>query len=804
MNAWHLDVRLGWRSLRRSPGYAALAMLTLALGIGATTAIFSVVYGLLLRPLPYPNAERMAVLWEVGENFGPMSIAYPNYLDWRERARLVDQVVVFRRTSIALSGDGEPERLAGAQASRNIFEGPGIQPLLGRTFSADEDKPGGARVAIISHGLWQRRFGADSAIVGRKLTLDGEPYEVVGVLEPGVGYPSRTDVWVPIGRFSDNPDWTRGNHPGIYGMVRLAPGAGVAQAQAEFDSITAAMAKEYPDSNTGTSVELTALNEYLSRDLRPAALALLGAVLFVLMIACVNVANLVATRMVGRRRELAVHVALGAASPRLVRQSLAESLLLAAGGAAIGIALADGGIRLLLLLWPDLFPAAVAIRLDTPVFAFAAGVALLSALAFGLWPAWRAGRADPHLALREGGHAAGDRRSGRAGRVLGTVQIALTVVLLIGACLLTKSLLGLMNAELGVRTEHRISLGIQLPENRYDGPARVRFLEALMPRLRAIPGVENAAVSSNVPLLDGNQTSYLVRGVVAPPVNERPHAEYAEVDGDYFATMGIPLLNGRLFEPADAVNGQARSIIIDQAFAAKHWPGEDPLGKQIHMGRDDTDEARRTVVGVVGNVQYRGPESQPPLPQMYFPLAAGIMPSFRVVLATGIETDAVMPAVRREIAAQDAALPIFDVRTMDSVVEGALSSHRLNTALMSLFAALAMTLSGIGIYGVLACHFARRTQELGVRVALGATRREISRLVLRHAARIVIGGALAGSIGALIAGRAMTGLLVGVDPIDPPIFALALAFVAAVGFAAAGLPAWRACRVAPIEALRQE
>jgi predicted permease len=804
MSAWQLDLRLGLRSLRRSPAFAVLAIVTLALGIGATTAIFSVVYGLLLRPLPYPNADRMAVLWEAAENFGPMSIAYPNYLDWRERAKLVDQIVVFRRSSIALSGDGEPERLAGSQASRNVFEAPGIGTQLGRSFTAEEDRPGGPRVAIISDGLWRRRFSADPAIVGSKLTLDGEPHEVVGVLGAGVGYPGRTDVWVPIGRYSDDPGWTRGNHPGIYGAVRIAPGATLEQVKAEFASITGALAREYPDSNTGTSVELTALNEYLSRDLRPAALALLAAVGFVLLIACVNVANLVSTRMVGRRRELAVHVALGAASRRLVRQSLAESLLLATGGALVGVVLADLGLRGLLMLWPDLFPAAIQIRLDAPVFGFAAGVALLSAIAFGLWPAWRAGRSDPHHALREGSHAAGDRRSGRAGRILGTAQVALTVVLLVGACLLTKSLLGLMNADLGMQTEHRLAIGVQLPENKYDEPARVRFIDALLPRLRAIPGVRSAGVSSNMPLLNGSQTSFAVRGVEAPPVNHRPHAEYAEVDNGYFDTMSIPLVSGRLFEPADVVDGNARAVVIDQAFVRKHFPDKDPLGQQIHMGHDDVEMARRTIVGVVGDVQYRGPGGEPPLPEMYFPYAAGIMPGFRVALATDIATETVLPAVRREIAALDPALPIFDVRTMDAVVEGALSSHRLNTTLMSLFAGLAMVLSGIGIYGVLAYHFARRTQEMGVRVALGATRREISRLVLGHAARIVIGGAILGSLGALVAGQAMKGLLVGVSPIDPPIFALALAFIAAVGFSAAGLPAYRACRITPIEALRQE
>jgi putative ABC transport system permease protein len=797
------DVRYGLRMLAKNPGFTVIAVLTLALGIGANTVIFSIVNSLLLRPLPYPKAEELVVVWETGKTFGPMSISYPNYEDWRAQAKAVD-IAIFRRQSFTLTGEGEPERLRGSLASASLFDVVEVPPQLGRSFRADEDRPGGDRVAILSHGLWERRFGSDEGVLGRKLTLNGVLHTVIGVMPARFSYPSNTDAWVPIGPYSDDPAWReRGNHPGIYGVGRLK--RSLEEARAEIEAIAVRLEAQYPQANAGNRVALTPLRGYLVQDTRPVLLILMGAVGLVLLIACANVANLLLARGVARRREVAIRATLGATRWRIAQQFLTESLAIALAGGALGLLASRWGIGAILALNTGFTPRTGVVEMDTWVLGFTAGLSILTGLVFGIAPAWRAARGEYSRTLKEAGRSTtGGRGQQRLKAALVVSEVALALVLLISAGLLTKSLATLLRVDPGFNSESLLTMNVSLPEAKYrEMPQAIRFYEELVPRLAALPGVRAAAVSGELPLLSGSQSGFNVSGRPPLPPGENPAAEYNQVTPEYFQALGIPLLGGRALDSRDR-EGTPKVMLVDESFARKHWPGEDAIGKQIFFGPNDVPERRLTVVGVVGPVRYAGLGQEPPRPQMYYPFAQNPTRSVFVVIRTEGDPLGVVSGVKQQVQALDPDLPLYSVQTMEKVVEDSTASQRLNALLLGFFSGLALVLTAVGLYGVISFTVAQRTHEIGIRVALGALPMDILRLVVGQGLRLTLLGVGLGLAASFAVTQLLSKLLFQISPRDPLTFFGVTGVLAAVALAACWIPARRATRVDPMVALRYE
>ena len=814
------DLRYALRGLRQRPGFTLVAVLTLALGIGANTAIFSVVNGVLLRALPYERPGRLAMIWGHRNQEPLAELSVPEYWDLRERTHAFAGLAAFAEGNINLTGIGTPERISAGYLTANATALLGVAPAVGRGFTAEEDLPGGPPVVLLGDGLWRRRFGADPKVIGRVLTLDDTPTTVVGVMPPDFQLPTHyagapKELWAPM---QLDPAINRGERGWHFLEVigRLRDGVALEAASAETSSLMRGMLAAYPMEYTPEfDGSATAVSQSVVGDVRPALLVLLGAVALLLLIACANVAGLLLARSEMRQREIALRTALGAGRSRLVRQLLTESLLLAAAGGLVGLLLAVWGVQGLVLAAPPSVPRLDAVGIDLHVLGYTLGVTLLTGILFGLAPALHAVRGDLTGALTDGGRAGTTGRGRqRVRQALVTGQIAVALVLVTGAGLLVQSFLRLRQVDPGFVPEHLLTARVELSPVRYhDNDVKRRFYENLLERLRSIPGVRSAATARALPMtgrLEIGDWSFILEGqAAAPPLPTDWHpADWQVVSPGYFATMGIPLLQGRDFAATDR-RGAPGAMIVNRTLARQVWPGGDALGRRVLLGGGDADSVWRTVVGIAGDVRHRGLTASPRpemfLPYAQFPAGTGTAPpSMHVVLRAAGDPSALATALGAAVAALDPDVPLSGVQTMETAMGSWAAERRLIMLLVSGFALVALVLGSVGIYGVMAHVVAQREREIGVRMALGALPGQIVGLVVSQSAWLVGAGILAGTAGALAVTRLLTGLLFQVRPTDPLTF-LGTALVLVVAAAGATLvPALRAVRTDPAHALRSE
>ena len=815
------DVRYGARMLLKNPGITFVVILALALGIGANTAIFSVINAGLLRPLPYDEADRLLFLNEKSPVLDEMSISYPNFTDWRNQNHVFEKIGVYNRNSYNLTGFGEAERIPTGQVSADLFAALRVNAALGRVFTNEEDKPGGPPVVVLSYGLWQRRFGGQTNILNQQLTLNGKSYTVIGVMPQGYLYPSRVEMWVPVGQLSGDPSWQeRGNHPGLYAVARLKPGATQAQAQADMDNISANLQKQYPDSNSANGVRIRPLLEIFVSDVRSALWVLFGAVAFVLLIACANIANLLLARATARQKEMAIRSAMGAGRWRIARQLLTESILLSIVGGALGLLIAQWFIKFILYVSPDAIPRSRELSLDWKVLAFTIGVSFLTGILFGLVPALQAGVVDVHETLKETGRGTTGRHWLRSSLVV--VEVASTLVLLIGAGLMIRSFYRLQSVNPGFSYARLASFTVNLPQKKYVGEDQpISFFKRLLENLKTLPGVESTAVASGLPLgNNGWQTSFQVDGQPKPPPGQMPLMEACTVSPDYFRAMNIPLLRGRYFTDQDNRSFLAgkdlskfndgerlvagvNSIIIDEEFARRHWPNDDAVGKRIKMGGDETPRFL-TVVGVVGRVKMEGLSQDSNRVQGYFPFWQLPFNGMTVIVKASGDPNQLIAAAREQVKQIDPDQPIYNIRTMDEIRAESVSSERLNLTLFSIFAGIALILAIVGIYGVMSYSVTQRTHEIGIRMAIGAQQRDVFKMVIGQGMMLALIGIGIGLVGAFALTRLMSTMLFGVTATDPATFAAIAVLLTVVALIACYLPGRRATKVDPVISLRYE
>ncbi|HEX8161816.1 MAG TPA: ABC transporter permease [Pyrinomonadaceae bacterium] len=806
MRTFWQDIRYGVRVLLKSPGFAAVAVLVVALGIGANTAIFSVVNAVLLRPLPFESPERLVRVFGTNPQRNSFSrpYSYLNFSDLRAQNGSLEGLAAYTATSAALSGAETPEQITGVVASGDIFRVLKTKPLAGRLLVPEDEKPGGTPVAVISHGLWQRRFGADPSVVGRLIRLDGREREIVGVTPADFRFEFVTDAadfWTPI-----DPQASGFQSRGAIFLEvigRLKPGVSIAQAQADMSGVMGRLQQAYPNPNAGIGIRLSGAREELVGDLRPTLLVLLGAVGFVLLIACANVANLLLARASGRGREMAVRVALGASRGRIVRQLLTESTLLACSGGLLGLLFAVWGVSLLSSFIPADVPRFDETSLDLRVLGFTLAASVVTGLLFGLAPAIRSSKLDMNEALKEGGRSATEGRGhNRVRSLLIVSEVALSLVLLIGAGLLIKSFVKLRNTDPGFNPQNTLTASLSLASVRYEKDEQItRFYDQLIERVRALPGVESVGGVMPLPLSgNGMAYSFVLTDRPEPPPGQGLSASARFATPDYFRAMGIPLRGGRLFTEEDRA-GAPPVLVINEAFARRYLPGEEPLGKRMRIGYNRIEGE---IVGVVGDV--RGNSlSVPGGPEYYIPqsLAASGDMSLVVRTSTG-DPASLTPALRGVVREMDKDQPLYEVRTMAALVSRSVARQRFSMTLIGVFAALALALAAVGIFSVMSFLVAQRTHEIGIRMALGAQGRDILRMVVGQGMTLTLVGVGIGLAGAFGLTRLMSGLLFGVSATDPATFGGVAALLAAVALVACYVPARRATRVDPMIALRHE
>lgn len=798
-----LDLRFGFRMMLRNPGYTSVALVTMALGVGANTAMFSIVHGVLLKPLPYPEPDRIVLLQEsnLSRGWASFTIAPPNFWDWQQRNRSLEVSAVFQPASAIYTGGDRPETVPVFRASDGFLEILGGEPTLGRAIAHGDLDPTAPPVVILSHGFWQRTFGGDPAILGRTMTLDGMTYTVVGVLPRGWRAISRrpVDLIVPL---RPEPSWyTNRNSHFLYGLARLRPGVSVDQARSDLGSIAAALSQEYRDSNEGWGVTVTPLKEVILGPTGSQLVILMAAVGLVLLIACVNLANMALARATVRTRELAIRTAVGAGRGRVVRQLLVESVLLAAVGGAIGVILANVALGAFVTGWPALLPRMREISIDRTVLLFSLGLSVAAGVAFGLAPALSVTGTSLNEALRQGSHGiAGDRSRRWMRATLVAAEVGVAVVLLVGCGLLVRSFAALQAEDPGFQAENRLVLSTPLPRAKYASPdAQRRFGGAALARLRALPGVEAAALTSLIPLEGSdNIWSYWVYGSAAPADHGDGAALVYRVSGEYIQAMGLRLLAGRGIGPEDRVDGPP-VVVISESLARRHFAGENPVGRRIRWGRSAEDPGVE-IVGVVGDVQHYvlGRTS---IPQVYLPFSQRPSGNVNFVIKASVPPSSLMHGVRAAVRAVDPDEPVAGMQNYDALVSGSISLPRFRTLIMSAFGLSALLLAVVGLYGVLAYSVSRRTQEIGVRMALGATRGSVAGLVVREGLPLVGIGLIAGMAGAFALSRILESMLFGVGARDPLVFAAVPFLLTAVALAAMLVPARRAARVDPMRTL---
>jgi putative ABC transport system permease protein len=808
------DLRYGFRMLAKKPAFTAVAVLALALGIGANTAIFSVVNTVLLKPLPFKDPDRLMMVWEDNTKLGfPKDTPAPaNFVDWRDQNQVFEDMAAIASQTFNLTGVGEPEKLEGQRVSASFFPLLGVEPALGRSFLPEEDLPGAERVAIISNGLWQRRFGADPSIIGKPLTLNGQPHTVVGVLAKSFRFPDpfqsteeESAIWVPIA-FSSEEAGNRGGHY-LLVYARSKPGVTVKQAQADMNTIAGRLQQQYPDTNTSVGAVVISLHEQVVGDIRPALLILLGAVAFVLLIACANVANLLLARAAARQKETSIRTALGATRSRLIGQFLTESVLLAGVGGIVGLVLAVVGMKLLVALMPASISQAKDINIDAKVLGFTFLVSALTGVVFGLAPALHASRPDMNESLKEGGKGTAGVARSRVRNLLVVIEVALALVLLICAGLLINSFLKLRSVDPGFNASNLLTMKVVLPRSKYpDAAKRTAFYNELLQRVESLPGVQSAGVITNLPLtFKGNSGGVTIEGRPEPAPDEIPIVITRTVSPDYFRTMNIPVLTGRQFSPQDSPDS-ARVVIVSETTAQRFWPGEDALGKRIKMGGFNSDEPWLSVVGIVKDVRQFELDVDPK-PQAYFPytqMTYSFLAPRDLVVRTAVDPLSLAAAARNEVWSIDKDQPVSNIATMEQILSNSVARQRFNMLLLAIFAAVALVLAAVGIYGVISYSVTQRTHEIGIRMALGATSSDVLRLVVGQGFKLVSIGVGIGLACAFILTRLMESLLFGVSATDPMTFAAISAVLVAVAMLASYIPARKATRVDPMVALRYE
>ncbi len=812
------DIRYAIRLLVKNPGFTVVAILTLALGIGANTAIYSVVNGVLLRPLPYPQPNQLVALSEKSMNFESSSISYPNFLDWQRSNFAFASMAAYRSDNFSITGSGEAERVRVAMVSAGFFEILGVSPVRGRLFTAEEDRLGTAPVALISAGLWQRKFGSAPDILGKRITMNGDGYTVIGVVPATFHLESTNwdrikDVYVPIGQNKDPLFYDRTVHPGMRAIGRLKPDVTLAAAQAEMDRIARNLAAAYPDADKGAGIGVVPLKKDIVGNVQPFLMILLGAVGFVLLIACVNVANLQLSRSTTRAREFAIRAALGASQSRVIRQLLTESILLALAGGALGLCLASWGTQAALRALPETLPRAQDVGLDGRVLIFTLAASMVAGVIFGLVPALKTSRPNLQSTLKESGRGASGARH-RAQGVFVVIEMAMALVLLTGAGLMVRSLLGLWSVNPGFNPRgvltFAVSLSPSLGVNAATSRSAIREMDE---KLKSIPGVE--AVSSTggaLPMNGDNELPFWLEGQPKPAnVSDMNQSLFYMAEPGYLRAMEIPLLRGRYFTPDDNEHSP-QVMVVDESFARQYFPKEDPIGKRIHVGIVDMD---LEIVGIVGHVKHWGLDSDgdakhPILAQAYIVFLqipdrfwTG-PPQTEVVLRTKGSPAGLVPTVREAIEKLNGENVTYETKPLEEIVADSLANRRFSMVLLSVFAALALLLSSIGIYGVISYVVAQRTHEIGIRIALGAQRRDVLGLMLGEGMKMALVGVAIGVAVALGLTRLMVEMLFGVSATDPVTFAAVAAVLTGVALAACYIPARRAMRVDPIVALRYE
>jgi putative ABC transport system permease protein len=810
MDVLRQDLQYAFRRLLKSPGFTLVAVLTLALGVGANSAIFSVVRGVLLKPLPFPESDRLVgVFHEVNGKRAVMS--GPNFIDVAHTATTLENAAAIQNQRLVLTGQGDPIRLDVAGVSASFFDVLRVRPQIGRTFAPDESTPGRTDIVVLSYGLWQQRFGSDPRIVGRRIQLDGVSKEINGVMPAGFKYPRETMAWLPIAYDNAFVNTQRGAWY-LTVVARLKSGVTPEQSAAEVRTIGAQLAKQYPDADGSIGMTTFPLLESMVGSVKSSMLVLLGAVGFVLLIACTNVANLLLARAAVRETEMAVRTALGAGRRRLVRQLLTEAVLLSLMGAVVGLLLAVWGVAFLVQLKPAGIPRLDDVHIDAVVILFTVAVAALTGVLFGIVPAVHSTRRTVAASLKEGGRGAvGVRGSSRTRGALVVAELALALMLLVGAGLLMRSFMRLQSVDPGFRPDHALTFELTFPDAAYgdDNEERiVSFFDQLLPRLRALPGATSVGAVMGLPLSGmAFDISFTVEGRPPVPPQDEPSMQIRVATPDYFSTIGIPLKRGRFFSESDRATSK-QVVLITESAARQYFPGEDPIGKVIRLGWGKRVKGQRfrgggEIVGIVGDVKEAG-LSQADEPQLYMPMRQWPVQAMAVVVRTATSPMSLGDAVREQVRQVDPALPISRMRPLDEIVSRSISQPRFYLLLLTVFAAVALVLAAVGIFGVLSYAVAQRTREIGIRMALGAGERTVLRMVVGQAMILVVAGIAIGAGCALLLSRGLTTMLFSVTATDPATFVSVAAILGAVALVASYIPARRATRVDPIVALRSE
>jgi putative ABC transport system permease protein len=798
------DLRFAIRSYAKAPSFTLAILATLALGIGASTAIFSMVNGILLRPLPLPDADRLVYANELGREGGQISVSWPDFLDWRSRQHSLQSLALSRDEPLTLTGLERPERVRARRTTANFLHVVGVQPRLGRSFDAADDRPGAEATVIVSHEFWQTRMGGEERVLGTSLLLDGRAHVVIGVMPAGFRYLLTYDLFVPMGPIvSDRFLNDRGNHQGYNAVGRLVPGITVETAARELAAIGLDLQREHPDTNSGIGVRVEPLATRLVAQVRLTLLVLFGAVGCLLLVACVNVANLLIARGAARQHELAVRAALGGGRYRLMMQMLAESTLVSAAGGILGVAVASWLLRLLIAVAPEGTPRLDEVRIDTMACLFALAAAGVCGIFFGAFPAFQASGVHGQAALTRSRSAGASASSHRLRRGLMVVEVALALVLLTGAGLMMRTLGQITRVETGFQPAHLLTMRFSLTGERWTEPRRQRFYTDVLAGVRGTPGVNSAALAFSLPIEGSNWNSiFIARDKPIPPRPELPNAAFAPVSEGYFETMGTRLLAGRLFDARDTPASPAVTVVNDRL--AKHlWPGENPIGKSIKQGWPEGPGTWRQVIGVIADVKFEGVTVETPM-QVYLPLTQESSRSLAIVVRTPAEPTLMNSSVQAVVHQLDKDLPVYAVRTMDQLLDTSMARERMSMSIFVVFAAVALTLASVGLYGVVAHGVTERTHEIGVRMALGAEPRHVRGLVVRQGLSMALAGMVLGVAGAMALSRSVEGLVFGVTATDPITFAAVAAMLLGVALVACYIPAWRATRLDPTLALRSE
>ncbi len=802
------DSRLALRNMGHNPGFSVVVIVTLALGIGAVTTIFSLINGILLEPLPYEESGDLIYMWEKLPSFDNASVSYPNFLDWREQNTVFEDMAVFNQGSMNLVGVGDPAEVSIARISASTLPVLRAEPAMGRNFTEEEDSIGGRRVVLLSYWFWRDRLGEDPGVLGRSLILDENPYTVVGVMPADFTYPpwaGKLDLYVPVAQFAEKWITERGNHPGLYVIGRLKQGLTHELAVADMERVALHLEEEYPDEMIGSRVNTLPLQELMTRDIEDPLFGLLIAVTFLLMIACANAANLLLARATSCQHELAVRSALGARARSIIRLLLLESVILWIIGGILGIVIAHGATGVLTAVLADDLPRIFTIAVNMRVMIVALLISLVTGVIFGLIPAIRSIRPDLQGIIHGSSRTSAGTGHHRMRNSLVITEITLAVVLLVGAGLMIRSFSKMVNADTGIVPENILTLELSLPAVRYqEGSQRTAFFFELLDRIRAMPGVISAATTYVIPFGDGGwQMSYHVEGEPPEEEGQAIFAEVSAVSPDYFRTMGIPLLNGRDFTAEDEGEDTPQLIIVGERLAQRFWPDEDPIGKRIKWGDFDSESPWMEVVGVVGHVKMDGVAGDA-LTQAYIPHTQDNDLGYFLTIKTAGDPMLLVEPVRREVLALNPSLPISDIRTMEGYIRGSTERTGFITSLLGIFAATALLLATIGLYGVMSYATTERNHEIGIRMALGARNGHVVAMVVRQGMQMAVIGIGVGLLISALMGIYMASQLFGISALDPPTFILAPLFLSLVAAVATLIPAWRATSVDPVRILRRD